>query len=296
MPMRAGVCKLLPSLLRHSSNVAQRQDRAPRAPRQHTHFKRCAPMAEDEGPSRPKRRRAATRNTVPSAVHYLGYVEEDETPEAIMKKFEELEKVRALLSSDDSKEQRSLAAEAQACGALIAQVISAGRTAQVMAAAGAANEAQRDTREAEAGGAEAAQPGEGAGLVQAGLTEDQLMEVFKQTSIFNVRSAMAGNEALLGADGHAGETDGCAPRPARTHCALRKRSARLWLDVPRARAVLWLAYQPGSLWCEHLLESGSDATQACQVAGAVKAPAQHRRANRTEASAGAAAGSGRRAG
>jgi hypothetical protein len=31
---------------------------------------------------------------MPSAVHYVGYVEDDETPEMIMKKFEELEKVR----------------------------------------------------------------------------------------------------------------------------------------------------------------------------------------------------------
>lgn len=52
-------------------------------------------MAGDEECNRPKRRRAAARATVPSAVHYLGYVEEDETPEAIMKKFEELEKVPA---------------------------------------------------------------------------------------------------------------------------------------------------------------------------------------------------------
>ncbi len=36
---------------------------------------------------------------MPSAVHYVGYVEEDETPEMIMKKFEELEKVRARLAS-----------------------------------------------------------------------------------------------------------------------------------------------------------------------------------------------------
>lgn len=32
---------------------------------------------------------------MPSAIHYIGYVEEDETPEMIMKKFEELEKVRS---------------------------------------------------------------------------------------------------------------------------------------------------------------------------------------------------------
>lgn len=31
----------------------------------------------------------------------------------------------------------------------------------------------------------------------AGLTEAQLMEVFKQTSIFNVRSALANNNALM---------------------------------------------------------------------------------------------------
>ena len=110
-----------------------------------------------------------------------------------------------------------------------------------MAAAGAANEAQRDTREAEAGGAEPAQPSEGADLVQAGLTEEQLMEVFKQTSIFNVRSAMAGNEALLGADGHAGEADGCAPRLAHALCALWKRSVHLQVDATLARAASCLA-------------------------------------------------------
>lgn len=31
----------------------------------------------------------------------------------------------------------------------------------------------------------------------AGLTDAQLMEVFKQTSIFNVRSALANNDALM---------------------------------------------------------------------------------------------------
>ena len=31
-----------------------------------------------------------------------------------------------------------------------------------------------------------------------GLTEAQLLEIFKQTSVFNVRSALAGNEVLMG--------------------------------------------------------------------------------------------------
>ena len=40
---------------------------------------------------------------------------------------------------------------------------------------------------------------------EGGLTEAQLLEIFKQTSVFNVRSAMANNEVLMGADG--GEHD-----------------------------------------------------------------------------------------
>lgn len=52
-------------------------------------------MGEGEDAGRPKRRSARSKQAAaPSAVHYVGYVEEDETPEAIMKKFEELEKVR----------------------------------------------------------------------------------------------------------------------------------------------------------------------------------------------------------
>lgn len=35
---------------------------------------------------------------LPSAAHYVGYVEDDETPEMIMKKFEEFEKVRTRLA------------------------------------------------------------------------------------------------------------------------------------------------------------------------------------------------------
>jgi hypothetical protein len=42
---------------------------------------------------RSKRRSALRKTNMPSAAHYVGYVEEDETPEMIMKKFEELEKI-----------------------------------------------------------------------------------------------------------------------------------------------------------------------------------------------------------
>ena len=81
---------------------------------------------------------------------------------------------------------------------------------QVMAAAGAANDARREARDAAQDGADAALPVDEEGEeAEAGLTEEQLMEVFKQTSIFNVRSAMAGNEALLGAEVDANEDDRC---------------------------------------------------------------------------------------
>ena len=83
-----------------------------------------------------------------------------------------------------------------------------------MAAAGAATGAQREARgAAEEGPAPQARTVEGA---EPGLTEEQLMEVFKQTSIFNVRSAMAGNEALLGPEVDAAEDD----RRAKCRCAV----------------------------------------------------------------------------
>jgi hypothetical protein len=53
-------------------------------------------MSEMEGGRRPKRICAARKTAAPSAVHYVGYVEDNETPEMIMKKFEELEKVRSM--------------------------------------------------------------------------------------------------------------------------------------------------------------------------------------------------------
>lgn len=44
---------------------------------------------------RPKRRCVARRSALPSAAHYVGYVEDDETPEMIMRKFEEMERLLA---------------------------------------------------------------------------------------------------------------------------------------------------------------------------------------------------------
>ncbi len=45
---------------------------------------------------RSSKRRSVLRRkeTMPSAVHYVGYVEDDETPESIARKFEELERIQ----------------------------------------------------------------------------------------------------------------------------------------------------------------------------------------------------------
>ena len=48
----------------------------------------------------PGRRAAQVKSSaIPSAVHYVGYVEDDETPEMIMRKFEELERIKAAASA-----------------------------------------------------------------------------------------------------------------------------------------------------------------------------------------------------
>ena len=57
----------------------------------------------DMAESRSKRRCVLRKTVVPDAVHYVGYVEEEETPEMIMKKFEELEKIMAKNSTDSGK-------------------------------------------------------------------------------------------------------------------------------------------------------------------------------------------------
>ncbi len=44
----------------------------------------------------------------------------------------------------------------------------------------------------------------------AGLTDAQLMEVFKQTSIFNVRSALANNDALMSSNEAGDNEERCA--------------------------------------------------------------------------------------
>ena len=52
-------------------------------------------MAADVSRASKRRKCARKAGPPPSAVHYVGYVEDDETPESIARKFEELERIEA---------------------------------------------------------------------------------------------------------------------------------------------------------------------------------------------------------
>lgn len=127
-------------------------------------------MAGDE-PQRAKRRCArSSRNnaSVPSAVHYVGYVEEDETPEMIMAKFAELERIQ-----------------------------------QAMKEAKKPDEVPEGDDAAPADAA----PAEEDGPKEQALTDEQLLEVFKQTSMFSVKTALQDNEMLMCIDDLLGATN-----------------------------------------------------------------------------------------
>lgn len=111
-------------------------------------------MADTERRSKRRSKSRYGTTTVPSAVHYVGYVEDDETPEMIMSKFQELENIQR----------------------------------QVSAAAGEEQEEQQEVGEV--------REQQEAGM----LTEEQLLEVFKQTSMFNVKTALQNNAMLAGID------------------------------------------------------------------------------------------------
>lgn len=121
-------------------------------------------MAEAEEGRRPRRGCVQRRTAMPSAVHYVGYVEDDETPEMIMKKFEELERVREQAKMEVKSHDADLPDD------------------------------QQNKENV---------PGEH-------LNDEQLLEVFKQTSMFNVKTVLVNNEVLLHggdqrADGNGGE-------------------------------------------------------------------------------------------
>jgi len=113
--------------------------------------------------ARPKRKaseslrsRTSRGRSAPSSVHYVGYVQDDETPEMIMKKFEEMERIRAVKA--------------------------------------AAQEGDKENNE----NATNVQAGSSASDDDGVLDEDQLKELFKNTSTFTVREAVMDSNALFG--------------------------------------------------------------------------------------------------
>ncbi|SAL95162.1 hypothetical protein [Absidia glauca] len=116
---------------------------------------------------RPRRKRKQNNNTVASNTHYVGYVEDEESVDAIMKKFEELDRIQ--------REFQSMAVEPQSNNATT-------ETSTSLVSDATSNQTsdqQTGTSMAKDGGDQ-----------QQGMTEEQLEEVFKRTSSFTVKSAM----------------------------------------------------------------------------------------------------------
>lgn len=125
---------------------------------------------------RSKRRCVLRKTAVPSSIHYVGYVEEEETPEMIMRKFEELERI---MDNKKSKAADGNQSDAAGCSA-------------------PPDTSNTDDQQ------QTQQELEDDSLLDA----DQLQEIFKATSIFSVKSVLGNNEVLLagdhGADGERG--------------------------------------------------------------------------------------------
>lgn len=112
---------------------------------------------------RPKRRTVLRKTAVPDATHYVGYVEDDETPEMIMKKFEAMEQIKAAAASD----KRTNDAPSRAAS----PSDDAGPSTAYQSPAETEDEGQLD--------------------------HEQLFKVFKATSMYNVKSLLGNNEALM---------------------------------------------------------------------------------------------------
>jgi hypothetical protein len=182
---------------------------------------------------RPKRRCAARKLAVPSAAHYVGYVEDEETPEMIMRKFEELDRVvqagkasrrpspapgpqdAAAAAGPSSREDVAAHGGPHGGDATAPGVPPGGPPcsggppgaaylqgcATAAPAAPHADALQPGRQDADGGGgpadqaADQGQQDQGSEEDQA-LTEAQLEEIFMRTSVFDVRSAVQGGEGL----------------------------------------------------------------------------------------------------
>jgi len=133
---------------------------------------------------------------MPSAVHYVGYVEDEETPEMIMKKFEALEAVR-LAAEERAAVQRAERELADGRGG--------GQGGDGDGGAGGVAEPAGGRGGARGpGDAGPAPPSPGDG----GLRDEHLVEVFKQTSMFSVKTAQLGGGFFEGGFQAMGEADG----------------------------------------------------------------------------------------
>ncbi|KAK9763125.1 hypothetical protein K7432_010498 [Basidiobolus ranarum] len=113
-----------------------------------------------------RRTRRKPRQNV-SAAHYVGYVEDNESVEAIMKKFEELEKIQSEIAKSNAQKSVSAIETAEPINT----------NPGVLSEVSEVNSPKSSERK-----------------IEQGLTEEQLEEVFKQTSGFTVRSAVTNED------------------------------------------------------------------------------------------------------
>ncbi|KAI8086472.1 uncharacterized protein BX664DRAFT_335884 [Halteromyces radiatus] len=125
---------------------------------------------------RPRRKRKQNNTTVASNVHYVGYVEDEESVEAIMKKFEELDRIQ--------REFSSMAVANPGTPEPTGTHVDTPNTPQD-------HEKQQGDDTTESANKDDDVVGLDSTLKESQpLTEEQLQEVFKRTSAFTVKSAM----------------------------------------------------------------------------------------------------------
>ena len=169
-------------------------------------------MSSDEGSTgrRPKRRcsrisRFASSN-VPSAIHYVGYVEDDETPEMIMAKFAELQRIQ---EEANQRKQQSISMQ-DTKDALVSDAApntewqldqrdSAVPSSLLLPSSEESRSEKIANKEEDI--INALKTSSDTPLAEEPLSEDILLQVFKQTSMFNVRTALQDNAMLMGIDG-----------------------------------------------------------------------------------------------
>jgi hypothetical protein len=137
-------------------------------------------------------------------------VEDDETPEMIMAKFAELERIKAAAEAAKSAASACPAGDVVSKPPSAAQEAPAGDLRPQLAQQQGQQQLEHQEGEEQGAGAAgeptlAAAAAAAAAAIRAaedegGLTDEQLLEVFKQTSMFNVRTALQDNEMLLGID------------------------------------------------------------------------------------------------